>query len=57
MSACKQTYGPADDAIIPVEIRPGLIVRIHGIPLDMTQAEADKIARVVLALANEDTEA
>lgn len=47
-------YGPMTDTIIPVEIRPGLIVRIQGIPLDLTEAEANKIARVVLALAQKE---
>ncbi len=45
-------YGPASDEIMPIQIRPGHIVHIHGMPLDMTKEEADKIVRVVLALAN-----
>jgi hypothetical protein len=36
----------------PVPIRPGLIVQLQGIPFDLTIAEADKIAMVVKALAN-----
>lgn len=38
-------------SITPIEIRRGLIVRIVGMPLDMTKAEAEKISRVVLAHA------
>lgn len=37
--------------IIPVEIRPGEFVQIYGIPYDLTEQEADKIARVVKAYA------
>jgi hypothetical protein len=37
--------------IVPIPIRADLIVRIHGIPLDMTETEAEKIGAVVKALA------
>jgi len=37
--------------IFPVPIRDDLVVYLHNIPLDMTQAEARKIAAVVQALA------
>lgn len=47
------TREPLADQITPIEIRVGVFVRIHGIPLDMTQAEARKIGAVVLALAAE----
>lgn len=46
---------PASDSktlTFPVPIRPGLIVQLHGIPFDLTTAEAEKIALVVKALAN-----
>lgn len=46
---------PAPDSktlTFPVPIRPGLIVQLHGIPFDLTTAEAEKIAQVVKALAN-----
>lgn len=39
--------------ILPVPIRPDLVVFIQGIPLDLTPDEADKIARVIRALASE----
>jgi hypothetical protein len=39
--------------ILPIQIREDLTVQIAGIPHDMTKAEADKIARVVLAMAME----
>jgi hypothetical protein len=34
---------------IPIPLRPGLIVRIEGIPTDLSGAEAQKIANVILA--------
>jgi hypothetical protein len=37
--------------VLPIPIRPDLIVRIHGMPFDLTTAEADKIAAVVRAMA------
>ena len=37
--------------IFPVPLREDLVVYLQNIPLDMTQAEADKIAAVVHALA------
>lgn len=40
-----------ESRITPVQIRPDLTVRIAGIPHDLTLAEAEKISRVVLALA------
>ena len=45
------TYGPMDCTIIPIQIRPDVTVRIQGIPHDLTQAEANKLAAVVIALA------
>jgi len=37
--------------MIPIQIRPGLIVKIVGLPADLTQSEAKKIASVVIAHA------
>lgn len=36
---------------LPIPIRENLTVLIHGMPFDLTEAEARKIANVVLALA------
>lgn len=46
---------PAFDntSILPIPLRADLIVRIQGLPFDMTAAEARKIANVVLAMATE----
>ena len=38
--------------IFPVPLREDLVVYLHNIPLNMTQAEANKIAAVVQALAS-----
>jgi hypothetical protein len=40
--------------IIPIQIRAALTVQIAGIPHDLTREEAEKIARVVLAMAMPD---
>lgn len=37
--------------VFPIPIRPDVVVRIHGMPFDLTAAEADKIANVVRAMA------
>ena len=37
--------------ILPIPLRSDLVVRIQGLPFDMTAAEAKKIANVVLAMA------
>lgn len=41
----------ASMGILPIHIRPDLAVRVYGIPFDLTKAEADKIAAVVMAFA------
>jgi hypothetical protein len=42
--------------IFPVPIRKDLVVYIQNVPLDMTPKEAEKIAAVVRALADPDSE-
>ena len=37
--------------IVPITIRDGVRVRIEGIPHDLTQEEAQKIANIILAFA------
>jgi hypothetical protein len=44
----RQHFEPA--GIFPIQIRPDLVVRIHPMPHDLTQAEADRICRVVQAM-------
>ena len=38
--------------ILSIQIRPGVIVRVHGIPHDLSWAEADKLASIVVAYAS-----
>jgi hypothetical protein len=40
--------------IIPISIRADLTVHVQGIPFDMTAKEAQRIANVIIALANGD---
>jgi hypothetical protein len=42
-------HGPMSDTILPVKLREDVTVLIQGIPHDLTQAEAEKIARVIEA--------
>jgi hypothetical protein len=37
--------------VFPIPIRADVVVRIHGLPFDLTVAEADKIANIVKAMA------
>lgn len=37
--------------VFPIQIRENLIVRIHGLPFDLSKAEAERIANVVRAMA------
>jgi hypothetical protein len=39
-----------DDPTFPIQVRPDLVIRIHPMPHDLSQAEADKICRVVQAM-------
>lgn len=44
------------DHIIPIPLRADLVVRVYGIPFDLTKKEADRIANVIKALAQVDEE-
>jgi hypothetical protein len=37
--------------VFPIQIRENLVVRIHGLPFDLTSSEAERIANVVKAMA------
>lgn len=41
--------------ILPVPIRDDRVVFIQNLPLDLTHAEADRLSRVILALAEKDS--
>jgi hypothetical protein len=40
--------------ILPITVRPDLVVQIAGLPHDLTQAEAQRIANIILAHATPD---
>ena len=42
---------PQSVNVFPIQIRESLVVRIHGLPFDLTKAEADRIANVIKAMA------
>lgn len=39
--------------VFPIQIRENLVVRIHGLPFDLSKPEADRIANVIKAMAME----
>jgi hypothetical protein len=43
--------GPMASSILPIPIRADLTVHIQGLPFDLTEAEARKIASVIQAMA------
>lgn len=43
--------GPMASSILPIPIRADLTVRVQGLPFDLTEAEAKKIASVIQAMA------
>jgi hypothetical protein len=42
---------PMSDTILPIPLRPDLVVYIQGLPFNLSKAEASKISAVVLAMA------
>lgn len=45
------TLGPMASSILPIPIRADLTVMVQGLPFDLTESEARKIAAVVQAMA------
>lgn len=43
---------PPSSSILPIPIRADVTVHIQGLPFDLTEAEANKIANVIRAMAN-----
>ena len=37
--------------VVPILLRPGLTVHVGGLPLDLTKREAQRIERIVMAMA------
>jgi hypothetical protein len=42
-----------DDVTFPIPLRPNLVVKLVGVPGDLSKREASKIAAVVMALAHD----
>jgi len=42
----------SNETAFPIPVRPGLVVKLVGLPSDLTKKEAQRIANVVLAFAN-----
>jgi hypothetical protein len=42
-----------EEVVFPIPLRPNLVVKLVGIPTDLTKREASKIANVVVALAQD----
>ena len=50
-SGAAPTIHQASANVFPIQIRENLIVRVHGLPFDLTGSEAERIANVVKAMA------
>jgi hypothetical protein len=44
-------HHPASEAVFPIPIRENMTVKIYGLPFDLTESEANKIAAVIRAMA------
>ncbi|WP_323800222.1 hypothetical protein [Parasphingorhabdus sp.] len=47
----KPSTGPMSNSIIPIAIRSDLTVFVQGLPFDLSESEANKIANVIKAMA------
>jgi hypothetical protein len=45
---------PASVSILPIPIRADLTIKVQGLPFDLTVGEANKIANVIKAMAQQD---
>lgn len=50
-SGNSETSRPSPSSVVPVQIRENLTISIGPIPFDFTEAEAKRVANVILALA------
>ena len=46
-------FGPMQNTILPIQIRPDVTVLVQGIPHDLTKEEANKLEAVVMAMVME----
>ena len=45
-------FGPMTHTVLPIKIRPDYTVWVQGIPHDLTEPEAARIATVIMAMAS-----
>jgi hypothetical protein len=50
-AASTPTQATTSANVFPIQIRENLVVRIQGLPFDLTEAEAKRISNIVLAMA------
>jgi hypothetical protein len=50
-SSAMQNASPIQEAVFPIPIRENLVVKIYGLPFDLSEGEANKIAAVIKAMA------
>jgi hypothetical protein len=50
-SPAQNLGGPMASSILPIPIRADLTVHVQGLPFDLSEAEAKKIASVIQAMA------
>ena len=43
-----------DLAVIPITVRPNVVIQVSGLPLDLTNREAQRIANIIIAHASVD---
>lgn len=46
-----EVHQPSNVNVFPIPIRADVVVRIHGLPFDLSATEAEKIANVIKAMA------
>lgn len=40
------------DGIFPIQVREDLVIHFHPVPHDLSKAEAERICRIIMALAS-----
>ena len=51
LSTASHVSQPVQDSVFPIPIRENLVVKIYGLPFDLSEIEANKIAAVIKAMA------
>lgn len=47
----RRNYDDFTGGVFPIQVREDLVIRLHPVPHDLSKAEAEKICRVIMALA------